>query len=340
MRFYGYGFNGKEKDENGELGSQTHYDYGFRIYNPGIGKFLSVDPLTASYPWYTPYQFAGNSPIEFIDLDGLENIHYQLSNEELAKRYGISVEQIILRPGIQNFMLKGLKRLAPETYNSALRRELDTKNVDIRGMSDEDLRENFQLRKVGDDLLVAPKSSFGQEILFSALDVIDIAGLIPGRGQVFAAARTPGNLITRQIAEAAGTYLSQQAILQRLGRPKLHRNIALVQFEGELGLETFKVVTSTGRTGLGSYPPHTHAEIVLLSELEKAGIDLTKIKRIFSELEPCIGCERELAKKLPDDIEVEFLFKLDDNGFAPQEWKDYIEELSNLGGKTKDKNKK
>ena len=33
---------------------------------------MSVDPLTRSYPWYTPYQFAGNSPIKFIDLDGLE----------------------------------------------------------------------------------------------------------------------------------------------------------------------------------------------------------------------------------------------------------------------------
>lgn len=33
---------------------------------------LSVDPLTKSYPWYTPYQFAGNMPIVAIDLDGLE----------------------------------------------------------------------------------------------------------------------------------------------------------------------------------------------------------------------------------------------------------------------------
>jgi hypothetical protein len=33
---------------------------------------MSVDPLTASYPWYTPYQFAGNKPITFIDIDGLE----------------------------------------------------------------------------------------------------------------------------------------------------------------------------------------------------------------------------------------------------------------------------
>ncbi|MEL6562274.1 MAG: RHS repeat-associated core domain-containing protein, partial [Bacteroidota bacterium] len=68
---YRYGFNGKEKDDKGEWGS-THYDYGFRIYNPAIAKFLSVDPLTDSYPWYTPYQFAGNTPINSVDLDGLE----------------------------------------------------------------------------------------------------------------------------------------------------------------------------------------------------------------------------------------------------------------------------
>ena len=69
---YRYGFNGKEKDDEGEFGSITNYDYGFRIYNPAIAKFLSVDPLTKSYPELTPYQFASNRPIDGIDLDGLE----------------------------------------------------------------------------------------------------------------------------------------------------------------------------------------------------------------------------------------------------------------------------
>jgi RHS repeat-associated protein len=66
-----YGFNGKEKDQGGEFGGVA-YDYGFRIYNPSIGKFLSVDPLTGDYPWLTPYQFAANSPVMAIDLDGAE----------------------------------------------------------------------------------------------------------------------------------------------------------------------------------------------------------------------------------------------------------------------------
>ncbi|GAO44442.1 hypothetical protein FPE01S_03_04790 [Flavihumibacter petaseus NBRC 106054] len=70
---YRYGFNGKEMD-NEISGSGNKYDYGFRIYNPRIGKFLSVDPLTQSFPWYTPFQFAGNKPVIAIDLDGLEEI--------------------------------------------------------------------------------------------------------------------------------------------------------------------------------------------------------------------------------------------------------------------------
>jgi len=64
---YRHNFNGKELDQ--ETGVQ---DYGFRIYNPNIAKFLSVDPLTSSYPMLTPYQFASNSPIAGIDIDGLE----------------------------------------------------------------------------------------------------------------------------------------------------------------------------------------------------------------------------------------------------------------------------
>ncbi|MPT36091.1 MAG: RHS repeat-associated core domain-containing protein, partial [Flavobacterium sp.] len=70
---YRYGFNGKEKDD--ELkGEGNSYDYGFRMYDPRTARFFSVDPLTESYPELTPYQFASNTPIQAIDLDGLERL--------------------------------------------------------------------------------------------------------------------------------------------------------------------------------------------------------------------------------------------------------------------------
>lgn len=68
---YRYGFNGKEND-NEVKGAGNQQDYGMRTYDPRIGKFLSVDPLTKGYPMLTPYQFASNTPIAAIDIDGKE----------------------------------------------------------------------------------------------------------------------------------------------------------------------------------------------------------------------------------------------------------------------------
>jgi RHS repeat-associated protein len=68
---YRFGFNGKEND-NGVKGLGNQQDYGMRIYDPRVGRFLSVDPLQTQFPWFTPYQFAGNTPIQAKDLDGLE----------------------------------------------------------------------------------------------------------------------------------------------------------------------------------------------------------------------------------------------------------------------------
>ncbi len=66
-------------------GTGVTYDYGFRVYDSRIAKFLSVDPLTGSYPWYTPYQFAGNTPIVAIDLDGAEPLWSQTTFNEGLK---------------------------------------------------------------------------------------------------------------------------------------------------------------------------------------------------------------------------------------------------------------
>ena len=70
---YRYGFNGKEND-NEVKGEGNQQDYGMRIYDPRLGRFLSVDPITKQYPGLTPYQFASNTPIQAIDLDGLESV--------------------------------------------------------------------------------------------------------------------------------------------------------------------------------------------------------------------------------------------------------------------------
>ncbi|MEP6793942.1 MAG: RHS repeat-associated core domain-containing protein, partial [Saprospiraceae bacterium] len=82
-----YGFNGKAKDDE-IFGKMHEYDYGSRIYYPQLGKFLSVDPLVKTFPFWTGYQFAGNTPVMAIDLDGLEIktvIHYLDKDGSIGK---------------------------------------------------------------------------------------------------------------------------------------------------------------------------------------------------------------------------------------------------------------
>jgi len=71
---YTFGFNGELK-ENELYGEENAYDYGYRMYDPRIGRFMSVDPLAIGYPYMSPYIFAGNQPIWAKDLDGLEQYY-------------------------------------------------------------------------------------------------------------------------------------------------------------------------------------------------------------------------------------------------------------------------
>ena len=77
---YRYGFNGKEKD-NDINGPYVDYNYGARIYDARIGKFLSVDPLADNYPWNSTYSFAESDPINYIDLDGKEKSKLSDANQ-------------------------------------------------------------------------------------------------------------------------------------------------------------------------------------------------------------------------------------------------------------------
>src|SRR5690606_16564702 len=68
---YRYGFQGQEMD-NEVKGEGNSINYTFRMHDPRVGRFFATDLLTHIYPWYSSYQFSGNTPIRFIELEGLE----------------------------------------------------------------------------------------------------------------------------------------------------------------------------------------------------------------------------------------------------------------------------
>ncbi|MGI6339283.1 MAG: RHS repeat-associated core domain-containing protein [Bacteroidales bacterium] len=66
-----YLFNGKEL-QNNLLGGVNldWYDYGARFYDPQIGRFHTQDRFAEKYWDFSPYQYAANNPMLFIDVNG------------------------------------------------------------------------------------------------------------------------------------------------------------------------------------------------------------------------------------------------------------------------------
>ncbi|EJL64498.1 RHS repeat domain-containing protein, partial [Flavobacterium sp. CF136] len=64
-----YKFNGKELQDELGLG---FYDYGMRNYDPALGRWMNIDPLAEKMRRYSPYTYALDSPVFFVDPDGMQ----------------------------------------------------------------------------------------------------------------------------------------------------------------------------------------------------------------------------------------------------------------------------
>jgi RHS repeat-associated protein len=76
-----YKYNGKEMQDDFGL---EWYDYGARFYDPQLGRWHVPDPMAEKYADWTPYNYALNNPLRYIDPFGLEvkNAHEEERNKK------------------------------------------------------------------------------------------------------------------------------------------------------------------------------------------------------------------------------------------------------------------
>jgi RHS repeat-associated protein len=134
--FYRRGFNGMEKDDEVK-GSGNSYDFGARMYDSRVGRWLSRDLLVREFSSLSPYTFANDNPTLFIDPNGKEVKALNEDAKEIIK-LGLTRKQAKFVKFDQNGMIdkerinKGIKKLKVTDGNFKVLQEL---------VNDEDIYE-------------------------------------------------------------------------------------------------------------------------------------------------------------------------------------------------------
>jgi RHS repeat-associated protein len=76
-----YTYNSKEEQDELGLG---WLDFGRRMYQPDIGRFMVHDRFTEKFFMLSPYQFAANNPLSFIDINGDSIVNITRSGQNIA----------------------------------------------------------------------------------------------------------------------------------------------------------------------------------------------------------------------------------------------------------------
>ena len=90
---YKYSFGGHEKVDE-IAGSGNHLSFGDYGYDPRLGRRWNVDPMTRLMPDWSPYSYAKDNPILYIDADGQFPFTFFVRSYESSGIFGIPLTSI------------------------------------------------------------------------------------------------------------------------------------------------------------------------------------------------------------------------------------------------------
>ena len=108
---YRFGFNGKEND-NEVKGIGNSVDFGARIYDSRLGRWLSVDPQFQSQPGWSPYKAFLDNPVIFVDPGGETEVVTVIVNDQ---RTGKTTTMSIIKSG--DVMTDGVRHPVTSWYD-------------------------------------------------------------------------------------------------------------------------------------------------------------------------------------------------------------------------------
>ncbi|MCG8410670.1 MAG: hypothetical protein MI739_05220, partial [Bacteroidales bacterium] len=207
-----YKYVGKERDEETGL-----YYYGARYYAAQIARFVSVDPLQFKYPYYTPYQYAGNKPISYIDRDGLEEHDPFFDSPEFKTAALTANTAWGIYEAVGDAMLTTMELfMSNDRLGSIHRKMLREQGVELgSNITNEQLAEMFEFKKQERDITQQFSNGFWSSAANGGLGLLQILSVAyPGSSPQTLFAKTGLKLVAAQ----TGKFLiSNKGLMYGLG---------------------------------------------------------------------------------------------------------------------------
>ncbi len=141
---YRFGFNGMERDDEAK-GEGNSYDFGARIYDSRLGRWMSLDPLMTKHPDLSPYNYVSNSPLTMIDPDGKDNIIYLVVLPDAQAQLKKVTPQQIANQANANFKALGLNTevrvITPDALKYTMEHRDATDGIAFLGGSKESVEQ-------------------------------------------------------------------------------------------------------------------------------------------------------------------------------------------------------
>ena len=123
--FQPYKFTSKELDR---FDTMNFYDFEARTYDPTLMRFTGMDPLAEKYPSISPYVYALNNPVKYIDPDGRDAMLAGRGTKD--DPYVITAVYYYQNGSLDNVQVKGLNDAVAAYNNSGKNGVTEIKNND------------------------------------------------------------------------------------------------------------------------------------------------------------------------------------------------------------------